>query len=237
MKRPIIIALDFPTAERALAFLDQFPADLHVTVKIGMELFYAAGPSIVTDVQARGHAVFLDLKLHDIPNTVESAMRVIGRLGVTYTTVHAAGGHVMLSAAKRGLVAGAMAAGVTAPKLLAITQLTSTNQAILNQDQQIMGTIRASVVHYAKLARASDCDGVICSAQEVQAIHAAVGADFLGITPGIRPASAQSDDQQRVMTPAAAAKAGSNGLVIGRPITQAAEPVQAYRDIMTEWSN
>ncbi|MDN6213833.1 MAG: orotidine-5'-phosphate decarboxylase [Lactiplantibacillus plantarum] len=237
MKRPIIIALDFPTAERALAFLDQFPADLHVTVKIGMELFYAAGPSIVTDVQARGHAVFLDLKLHDIPNTVESAMRVIGRLGVTYTTVHAAGGHVMLSAAKRGLVAGAMAAGVTAPKLLAITQLTSTNQAILNQDQQIMGTIRASVVHYAKLARASDCDGVICSAQEVQAIHTAVCADFLGITPGIRPASAQSDDQQRVMTPAAAAKAGSNGLVIGRPITQAAEPVQAYRDIMTEWSN
>lgn len=237
MKRPIIIALDFPTAERALAFLDQFPADLHVTVKIGMELFYAAGPSIVTDVQARGHAVFLDLKLHDIPNTVESAMRVIGRLGVTYTTVHAAGGHVMLSAAKRGLVAGAMAAGVTAPKLLAITQLTSTNQAILNQDQQIMGTVRASVVHYAKLARASDCDGVICSAQEVQAIHMAVGADFLGITPGIRPASAQSDDQQRVMTPAAAAKAGSNGLVIGRPITQAAEPVQAYRDIMTEWSN
>lgn len=237
MKRPIIIALDFPTAERALAFLDQFPADLHVTVKIGMELFYAAGPSIVTDVQARGHAVFLDLKLHDIPNTVESAMRVIGRLGVTYTTVHAAGGHVMLSAAKRGLVAGAMAAGVTAPKLLAITQLTSTNQAILNQDQQIMGTVRASVVHYAKLARASDCDGVICSAQEVQAIHKAVGADFLGITPGIRPASAQSDDQQRVMTPAAAAKAGSNGLVIGRPITQAAEPVQAYRDIMTEWSN
>ncbi|WP_436645459.1 orotidine-5'-phosphate decarboxylase [Lactiplantibacillus plantarum] len=237
MKRPIIIALDFPTAERALAFLDQFPADLHVTVKIGMELFYAAGPSIVTDVQARGHAVFLDLKLHDIPNTVESAMRVIGRLGVTYTTVHAAGGHVMLSAAKRGLVAGAMAAGVTAPKLLAITQLTSTNQAILNQDQQIMGTVRASVVHYAKLARASDCDGVICSAQEVQAIHTSVGADFLGITPGIRPASAQSDDQQRVMTPAAAAKAGSNGLVIGRPITQAAEPVQAYRDIMTEWSN
>lgn len=237
MKRPIIIALDFPTAERALAFLDQFPADLHVTVKIGMELFYAAGPSIVTDVQARGHAVFLDLKLHDIPNTVESAMRVIGRLGVTYTTVHAAGGHVMLSAAKRGLVAGAMAAGVTAPKLLAITQLTSTNQAILNQDQQIMGTVRASVVHYAKLARASDCDGVICSAQEVQAIHTAVGAHFLGITPGIRPASAQSDDQQRVMTPAAAAKAGSNGLVIGRPITQAAEPVQAYRDIMTEWSN
>ncbi|MBA3080903.1 orotidine-5'-phosphate decarboxylase [Lactobacillus plantarum] len=237
MKRPIIIALDFPTAERALAFLDQFPADLHVTVKIGMELFYAAGPSIVTDVQARGHAVFLDLKLHDIPNTVESAMRVIGRLGVTYTTVHAAGGHVMLSAAKRGLVAGAMAAGVTAPKLLAITQLTSTNQAILNQDQQIMGTVRASVVHYAKLARASDCDGVICSAQEVQAIHTAVGADFLVITPGIRPASAQSDDQQRVMTPAAAAKAGSNGLVIGRPITQAAEPVQAYRDIMTEWSN
>ena len=237
MKRPIIIALDFPTAERALAFLDQFPADLHVTVKIGMELFYAAGPSIVTEVQARGHAVFLDLKLHDIPNTVEAAMRVIGQLGVTYTTVHAAGGHVMLSAAKRGLVAGATAAGVTAPKLLAITQLTSTNQAILNQDQQIMGTVRASVVHYAKLSRASDCDGVICSAQEVQAIHTAVGADFLGITPGIRPASAQSDDQQRVMTPAAAAKAGSNGLVIGRPITQAAEPVQAYRDIMTEWSN
>ncbi|ALO04907.1 orotidine-5'-phosphate decarboxylase [Lactiplantibacillus paraplantarum] len=237
MKRPIIIALDFPTAERALAFLDQFPADLHVTVKIGMELFYAAGPSIVTEVQARGHAVFLDLKLHDIPNTVEAAMRVIGRLGVTYTTVHAAGGHVMLAAAKRGLVAGATAAGVTAPKLLAITQLTSTNQVILNQDQQIMGTVRASVVHYAKLARASDCDGVICSAQEVQAIHTAVGADFLGITPGIRPASAQSDDQQRVMTPAAAAKAGSNGLVIGRPITQAADSVQAYRDIMTEWSN
>lgn len=237
MSGPVIIALDFPTATKALAFLDQFPANLHVTVKIGMELFYAAGPEIVKAVQQRGHAVFLDLKLHDIPNTVESAMRVLGQLGVTYTTVHAAGGHVMLAAAKRGLVAGATAAGLPAPKLLAITQLTSTNQDILNQDQQIAGTVRASVVHYAQLAQQSGCDGVICSAQEVQAIHEAVGTDFLGITPGIRPAQAQADDQQRVMTPAAAAKAGSNGLVIGRPITQATDPVKAYQDIMSEWSN
>lgn len=236
MKRPVIIALDFPTAEQALTFLDQFPSDLQVTVKIGMELFYAAGPSIVKAVQARGHAVFLDLKLHDIPNTVEAAMRVIGRLGVTYTTVHAAGGHMMLAAAKRGLVAGAAAQGLPAPRLLAITQLTSTDQAMLNQDQQIMGTVLASVVHYAQLAKDSDCDGVICSAQEVAAIHQTVGHEFLGITPGIRPASAAQDDQQRVMTPAAAAEAGSNGLVIGRPITQASNPVKAYQQIMQEWS-
>ncbi|WP_048000356.1 orotidine-5'-phosphate decarboxylase [Lactiplantibacillus herbarum] len=233
--RPVIIALDFPTAEKALAFLDQFSAELHVTVKIGMELFYAAGPAIVKAIQDRGHDVFLDLKLHDIPNTVEAGMRVIGRLGVTYTTVHAAGGHVMLAAAKRGLLAGAAEEGLAAPKLLAITQLTSTSQEILNEDQQIAGTVQASVVHYAQLAQQSDCDGVICSAQEISAIHVAVGDDFLGITPGIRPASAQADDQQRVMTPAAAAKAGSNGLVVGRPITQADDPVEAYQRIMTEW--
>ncbi|WP_338209766.1 orotidine-5'-phosphate decarboxylase [Lactiplantibacillus paraxiangfangensis] len=236
MSRPVIIALDFPTAERALSFLDQFPEELHVTVKIGMELFYAAGPAIVKAVQERGHAVFLDLKLHDIPNTVEAAMRVIGQLGVTYTTVHAAGGHVMLAAAKRGLVAGAAAQGLPAPKLLAITQLTSTDQSILNDDQQIMGTVQQSVVHYADLAKASNCDGVICSAQEVAAIHEAVGTDFLGITPGIRPKRAQADDQQRVMTPQAAAKAGSNGLVVGRPITQADDPVVAYQQIVKEWS-
>lgn len=236
MSRPVIIALDFPTAVQALAFLDQFPAGTKLTVKIGMELFYAAGPQIVQAIEARGHGVFLDLKLHDIPNTVESAMRVIGRLGVRYTTVHAAGGHVMLAAAKRGLVAGAAEQGVPAPKLLAITQLTSTNQAMLNTDQQILGTVQASVVHYAELAQASDCDGVICSAQEVDAIHAAVGTDFIGITPGIRPATAAADDQQRVMTPTAAAKAGSNGLVVGRPITQAENAVQAYQQILTEWS-
>jgi len=234
--RPVIIALDFPTAEKALAFLDQFSAELHVTVKIGMELFYAAGPAIVKAIQDRGHDVFLDLKLHDIPNTVEAGMRVVGRLGVTYTTVHAAGGHVMLAAAKRGLLAGAAEQGLVAPKLLAITQLTSTSQAILNEDQQIAGTVQDSVVHYAQLAQRSDCDGVICSAQEISAIHTVVGDDFLGITPGIRPASVKADDQQRVMTPAAAAKAGSNGLVVGRPITQADDPVAAYQRIMTEWS-
>jgi len=237
MSRPVIIALDFPTSDQALTFLDQFPQTTPVTVKIGMELFYAAGPAIVKAIQARGHAVFLDLKLHDIPNTVESAMRVIGRLGVRYTTVHAAGGHIMLAAAKRGLVAGATAASLPAPKLLAITQLTSTDQAMLNTDQQIPGSVQASVVHYAQLAQASDCDGVICSAQEVAAIHQAVGADFLGITPGIRPLSAATDDQQRVMTPTAAAQAGSNGLVVGRPITQANDPVAAYTEIVKEWSN
>ncbi|CAM3141519.1 orotidine-5'-phosphate decarboxylase [Lactiplantibacillus plajomi] len=237
MTRPVIIALDFPTAETALAFLDRFPASTAVTVKIGMELFYATGPAIVRAVQERGHAVFLDLKLHDIPNTVEAAMRVIGRLGVTYTTVHAAGGHVMLAAAKRGLLAGAQSQGLAAPQLLAITQLTSTNQTILNEDQQIAGSVQQSVVHYAKVAKQSGCDGVICSAQEVAAIHAACGPDFLGITPGIRPASAQADDQQRVMTPAQAAAAGSNGLVVGRPITQAADPRTAYQQILTEWSD
>ncbi|VDG18886.1 orotidine-5'-phosphate decarboxylase [Lactiplantibacillus mudanjiangensis] len=237
MKRPLFIALDFPTAATALAFLDQFPANQTLAVKIGMELFYAAGPTIIEAVQKRGHTVFLDLKLHDIPHTVESAMRVLGRLGVRYTTVHAAGGHVMLAAAKAGLVAGAKEAGLPAPKLLAITQLTSTDQATLNVDQQIPGTVRDSVVHLAQVAQASGCDGVICSAQEVAAIHQAVGPDFLGITPGIRPAQATADDQQRVMTPTAAAQAGSNGLVIGRPITQATDPVHAYQQLLTEWSN
>ncbi|AVK63565.1 orotidine-5'-phosphate decarboxylase [Lactobacillus sp. CBA3606] len=236
MRRPVIIALDFPTATQALAFLDRFPAQLSLTVKVGMELFYAAGPQIVTAIEARGHAVFLDLKLHDIPHTVGAAMQVIGRLGVRYTTVHAAGGAAMLTAAKQGLVAGAAERGLPAPQLLAITQLTSTSQTMLNQDQRIPGTVAASVVHYAQLAQTSGCDGVICSAQEVAAIHAAVGSDFIGITPGIRPQTAATDDQQRVMTPAAAAQAGSDGLVIGRPITQTADPYQAYQQILTEWS-
>jgi len=233
---PPIIALDFENQAIATRFLAQFPATEPLVVKIGMELFYREGPQVVRAIQKRPQTqIFLDLKLHDIPHTVEQAARQIGRLGVQLTTAHAAGGSAMLAAAKRGLIAGAAEVGLKPAQLLAITQLTSTNQQMLTQELQINGAVIDSVTHLAALAQTSGADGVVASAQEANAIRQAVGTDFLIVTPGIRPANSQQDDQSRVVTPEAARQLGSSAIVVGRPITQAPEPVTAYQHILSAW--
>ena len=231
--RPVI-ALDFPTFEVLQAFLAKFPKEEKLYVKIGMELFYTAGPQVVEYVKSLGHSVFLDLKLHDIPNTVKSAMTVLARLGVDMTNVHAAGGVEMMAAAKEGLVAGTPA-GQAVPKLIAVTQLTSTSEAGMHEDQMIMTSLQDSVVHYAQKTQAAGLDGVVCSAQEVALIKQATSTDFIALTPGIRPTGASVGDQKRVMTPSAARQIGSDYIVVGRPITQAADPVAAYRAILADW--
>ncbi|KRN25457.1 orotidine-5'-phosphate decarboxylase [Lacticaseibacillus camelliae] len=231
-----IIALDFPTLEDTTGFLKRFEGGEPLTVKIGMELFYAAGPAAIKAVrQAHPVEIFLDLKLHDIPHTVERAAYQLGRLGVQLTTAHAAGGSAMLAAAKRGLVAGAASQGLPAPKLLAITQLTSTSATMMHQELQIEGPVVDSVQHLAAVAQAAGADGVVASAQEAPLIRAITRPDFLIVTPGIRPAGSQKGDQVRITTPGQAAQLGSSAIVVGRPITQAADPVLAYQHITEEW--
>ena len=224
--RPVI-ALDFPTFEDVKAFLAKFPADEKLYVKIGMELYYAAGPEIVRYVKELGHSVFLDLKLHDIPNTVKSAMRVLSNLGVDMTNVHAAGGVEMMKAAREGLGDG--------PILIAVTQLTSTSEEQMRDFQNIQTTLQESVVHYAKKTAEAGLDGVVCSAQEAEGIHSVCGDDFVTVTPGIRFADSQKGDQKRVMTPAEANKIGSDYIVVGRPITQADDVVSAYERCCSEF--
>lgn len=226
--RPVI-ALDFPTFEDVKEFLAKFPEDERLYVKIGMELYYAVGPEIVRYVKGLGHSVFLDLKLHDIPNTVKSAMRVLSQLGVDMTNVHAAGGVEMMIAAREGLGDG--------PVLIAVTQLTSTSEEQMRDFQNIQTSLEESVVHYAKKTAEAGLDGVVCSAHEVAKIKKATGEDFVCLTPGIRPSGASTGDQKRVMTPADAAQIGSDYIVVGRPITQAKDPVAAYHSIKNEWSN
>ncbi|CKJ39607.1 orotidine-5-phosphate decarboxylase [Streptococcus pneumoniae] len=225
--RPII-ALDFPSFEAVKEFLALFPAEESLYLKVGMELYYAAGPKIVSYLKALGHSVFLDLKLHDIPNTVKSAMKVLSQLGVDMTNVHAAGGVEMMKAAREGL--GSQA------KLIAVTQLTSTSEAQMQEFQNIQTSLQESVIHYAKKTAEADLDGVVCSAQEVQVIKQATNPDFICLTPGIRPAGAAVGDQKRVMTPADAYQIGSDYIVVGRPITQAEDPVAAYHAIKDEWT-
>lgn len=233
--RPVIVALDFENQQVVTDFLDQFPESEPVMVKVGMELFYEAGPSILRTLRERGLQIFLDLKLYDIPHTVEQAMRQLGRQGVAMVTVHAAGGAAMLAAARRGLNQGSQAAGVAPAKLLAITQLTSTTEAQMQAEQLVTADLPTTVAHLAQLAQANGADGVISSALEDPAIHAATSSDFLCINPGIRLVTDAADDQKRVVTPARAAALGSNGLVVGRSITQAADPVAAYHQVLTEW--
>jgi len=233
--RPVIVALDFENQQVVSDFLEQFPASEPVMVKVGMELFYKAGPSILRTLRERGLQIFLDLKLYDIPHTVEQAMRQLGRQGVAMVTVHAAGGAAMLAAARRGLDQGSLAAGVAPAKLLAITQLTSTTEAQMQAEQLVTADLPTAVAHLAQLAQANGADGVISSALEAPAIHAATSSDFLCINPGIRLATDAADDQKRVVTPARAAALGSNGLVVGRSITQAADPVAAYHQVLPEW--
>jgi len=229
--RPVI-ALDFPTFQDLKDFLAKFPEEEKLYVKIGMELYYSVGPAVVEYVKTLGHSVFLDLKLHDIPNTVQSAMKVLARLGVDMTNVHAAGGREMMRAAREGLNQG----GGEATKLIAVTQLTSTSEAIMQADQNIQTSLQESVTHYAQMTEDAGLDGVVCSAQEVGLIKGATSQAFICLTPGIRPAGAAAGDQKRVMTPADAAAIGSDYIVVGRPVTQAADPVQAYHDIYEEWN-
>lgn len=225
--RPII-ALDFASKGEVQSFLEQFPAHEKLYVKVGMELYYAEGPSIINYLKDCGHSIFLDLKLHDIPNTVESAMRVLAKLGVDMTNVHAAGGVEMMKAARRGLVADAV--------LLAVTQLTSTSEEQMRSDQNIQTSLQDAVVHYAQKAAQAGLDGVVCSAHEVSLIKGATSSNFICLTPGIRPAGDDVGDQKRVMTPAEAARIGSNYIVVGRPITKSENPYQAYLAIKEEWN-
>lgn len=226
-ERPII-ALDFPDLEQVKAFLAKFPADESLYVKIGMELYYAAGAEVVRYVKSLGHSVFLDLKLHDIPNTVKSAMAVLRRLGVDMTNVHAAGGVEMMRAAREGLGDEAT--------LIAVTQLTSTSQAQMQDYQNIQTSLMASVVHYAQKTKEAGLDGVVCSAQEATAIKVTNGSDFICLTPGIRPTGSSVGDQKRVVTPRDARRIGSDYIVVGRPITEADDPVLAYHQIKAEWN-
>ncbi len=230
MKHGVIIALDFPSAQEVYAFLDRFKEEKPF-VKIGMELFYAEGPEIVRQVKARGHRIFLDLKLHDIPNTVKSAMRVLSRLEVDMVNVHAAGTADMMRAAVEGLTRE----DGTRPLLLAVTQLTSTSEERMRGELLISASMPETVAHYAKNARDAGLDGVVCSPLEAALVKQACGNDFLTVTPGIRFADSAADDQRRVMTPEKARRNGSDFIVVGRPITRADDPVAAYRRCVREF--
>ena len=230
MGKDVIVACDFASAEETFRFLDKFTGRKPF-VKIGMELFYAEGPSIVREIKARGHKIFLDLKLHDIPNTVKKAMAVLSRLDVDVTNLHAGGTSAMMKAALEGLTRE----DGTRPLLIAVTQLTSTDQQSMEQDLLIERPIDEVVMHYAKTAQQSGLDGVVCSPLEAGKVHDSCGADFLTITPGVRFADGDIGDQKRVMTPAAAREIGSDYIVVGRPITAAADPVAAYERCVREF--
>lgn len=233
MNKPII-ALDFPSFREVEAFLNKFEGE-SLFVKVGMELYYQEGPDIVRYLKDHGHQVFLDLKLHDIPNTVESAMRGLAKLGVDLTNVHAAGGKAMMEAALNGLREGTPE-GKMCPKLIAVTQLTSTTETAMHQEQLIPVKLIESVTHYAKLAQEAGLDGVVCSPLEADAVREATSEEFLRITPGIRPSDAAVNDQKRITTPSMAKRIGSTHIVVGRPITRAENPIQAYLDILVEWN-
>ena len=234
-QRPII-ALDFSTWQEVEEFLQLFPEDEKLFVKIGMELFYQEGPIIVRWLKDAGHDVFLDLKLHDIPNTVEKAMTGLAKLGVDVTCVHAAGGIRMMEAALRGLEAGTPE-DKKRPLLLAITQLTSTSEEEMHHDQLMDVPIEESVIHYARCAKQAGLDGVVSSAWEVKSIKEKTDTSFICLTPGIRPEGTVAGDQTRIVTPAKAHEIGSTFIVVGRPITLAQDPYQAYQSIKEEWSH
>ncbi|MCI9121766.1 MAG: orotidine-5'-phosphate decarboxylase [Oscillibacter sp.] len=226
MANDVIIALDFPTREETLTFLDRFPdGERKPFVKTGMELFYAGGPSIVREIKARGHKIFLDLKLHDIPNTVKRAMSVLSGLDVDMVNLHAAGGSVMMKAALEGLTRP----DGSRPMLIAVTQLTSTDSAMLKNELLIDTPMAETVLSYARTAAASGLDGVVCSPLEAALVKERCGEAFCTVTPGIRFAGSAAGDQKRVMSPEQAAKNGCDYIVMGRPITQALDPAEAYR--------
>ena len=230
MGKDVIIACDFASAEAVFSFLDQFK-DEKPFVKIGMELFYAEGPSIVKEIKKRGHKIFLDLKLHDIPNTVKKSMAVLSRLDVDMTNLHAAGTKRMMEAAIEGLTRP----DGTRPMLIAVTQLTSTDQESMENDLLIHEPIDKVVMHYAHNAMEAGLDGVVCSPLEAGKVHDTCGKSFVTVTPGVRFADGDVGDQKRVMTPAEAKKIGSDYIVVGRPITAAPDPVAAYRRCVAEF--
>lgn len=235
INRPII-ALDFNDRQIVFDFLEKFPKDEKLYVKIGMELYYSEGNRLVEEVLDQGHDVFLDLKCHDIPHTVEKAMFVLGKTGISLTTTHASGGSEMLKKAQFGLVEGALQAGKKEPKLLAITQLTSTDEKMVKDEQLSAVDLTKSVENYATLAKNAGLAGVVCSGHEANKIKTLLGDDFLRVTPGIRLESDSVGDQKRVMTPDLAAKNGSSAIVVGRSITQAADPLKAYNKIKELWN-
>lgn len=232
MNRDVIVACDFATPEKALEFLDTF-TDEKPFIKIGMELYYAGGPDIVKRLRERGHKIFLDLKLHDIPNTVRKAMRVLSSLDVDMVNVHAGGGIDMMRAGLEGLAEGR--ADGTRPLIIAVTQLTSTSQQTLNEQLLIGGGMDDCIAHYARNAREAGLDGVVCSPLEAALIKEACGPEFLTVTPGIRYPDAAKDDQSRITSPARAREIGSDFIVVGRPITAAPDPVAAYRRVRTDF--
>lgn len=230
MGKDVIIACDFDSAEKTFAFLDKFTGKKPF-VKIGMELFYAEGPSIVREIKKRGHKIFLDLKLHDIPNTVKKSMAVLSRLDVDMTNLHAAGTITMMEAALEGLTRP----DGTRPMLIAVTQLTSTDQERMENDLLIKEPIDRVVMHYAHNAMVAGLDGVVCSPLEAGKVHDTCGKQFMTVTPGVRFADGDIGDQKRVMTPAEAKRVGSDYIVVGRPITAAADPVAAYERCVREF--
>ncbi len=230
MGKDVIVACDFSSAKEVFSFLDRF-TDKKPFVKIGMELFYAEGPAIVREIKARGHKIFLDLKLHDIPNTVKKSMAVLSGLDVDLCNLHAGGTVRMMEAALEGLTRP----DGTRPLLIAVTQLTSTDQESMENDLLIREPIDQVVLHYAKNAKKAGLDGVVCSPLEAGKVHEACGSEFLTVTPGVRFADGDIGDQKRVMTPAEAKKIGSDYIVVGRPITAAADPVAAYERCIKEF--
>ena len=230
MGKDVIIACDFDSKEKTIAFLDKF-TNQKPFVKIGMELFYAEGPEIIREIKSRGHKIFLDLKLHDIPNTVKKAMAVLSRLDVDMCNLHAGGTIKMMEAALEGLTRP----DGTRPLLIAVTQLTSTDQESMENDLLIKEPIDKVVMHYAENAKKSGLDGVVCSPLEAEKVHSTCGKEFVTVTPGVRFADGDVGDQKRVMTPAQAKEIGSDYIVVGRPITAAEDPVAAYDRCVREF--
>ncbi len=230
MGKDVIVACDFSSREETMAFLDNFKGKKPF-VKIGMELFYSEGPDIVREIKARGHKIFLDLKLHDIPNTVKKSMAVLSRLDVDMTNLHAGGTVAMMEAAIEGLTRP----DGTRPLLIAVTQLTSTSEERMKNDLLINESMDKVVMHYAKNAKLAGLDGVVCSPVEAGKVHEVCGSGFLTVTPGVRFADGDKGDQVRVMTPEQAKKIGSDYIVVGRPITAAADPVAAYERCINEF--
>lgn len=232
MNKDVIIACDFGTPEAALEFLDKFQ-DEKPFVKIGMELFYAGGPEIVREIRRRGHKIFLDLKLHDIPNTVKKTMKVLSALDVDMVNVHAAGTIEMMRAALEGLKEGRTDG--TRPLIIAVTQLTSTSEQALHEQLLIPSSINDTIIKYAGNAREAGLDGVVCSPLESRIVKNACGDDFMTVTPGIRYPDAAKDDQSRITSPSQAREIGSDFIVVGRPITAAPDPVAAYRRVCSDF--
>jgi orotidine-5'-phosphate decarboxylase len=233
MTKPLIIALDFPAKQEAFQFLTHFDNE-RLYVKVGMELFYKEGPAIIADLKEMGHHIFLDLKLHDIPNTVKNGMKNLASYGVDIVNVHAAGGSRMMEAAVEGLEAGTPS-GQRRPKCIAVTQLTSTSEEQMQAEQLIDKSLNDVVVHYAKLSKASGLDGVVCSTWEAPVIGDVCGDSFEKVTPGIRLKDDALGDQVRIATPSKARELGSTAIVVGRSITIAENPYEAYKKILSDW--